>query len=446
MKTLTLILSLLSLPALAGTSDRGGGNALVCFDSPAIPKAIRTKGNPDYGVITKDSLKRITKIEMLDIYQAQLPRGNRPSPFDDKVGNPKPGETPEQMADRLLDRIGNYAPGVHKKILEGQLALRGNVRFSAEGVATITDANPLFSIDREKCVIATMAAQDSESDLLLVDSRLYNHSKHSVASRAAMFLHEWTYYTLLRNGVNTSAAVREIVGRMMLAGRPQSVAALINSAVKGKLIAEGRDSLNGVEIQVQEHFDRLKEKLAWHSDHAWHFDNCPENLCDTFWSFRQSYEEEMRAFSGVHCSQLDDCEARLAAFVSETTDPELRKQAERLLDMTRGRLGTMRIGESVRTFLRVDFKAELPGVYQGEPLPGGELEKAKEQFLWTLNIVLNDADRRVVQNQPLRRFSKMEDYQKAMRSLRDSLIEQASMFSTIANLKFPHLTLPHLER
>lgn len=445
MKLLTLLLSLTASTAFAGTSDRGGGNALVCFDSPSVPKAIRTKGSPNFGVITKAALSRITKIEMLDIYQAQLARGERPNPFgDNKVGGAKPGEKPEAMADRILDRIANYAPGVHKKILEGKYALRGNISFSQDGVATIDDLNLLFSFDREKCVIATVAAQDAQNDQLFIDARLYNHPKHSIASRAAMWLHEWTYYSLLRKGVYSSAGVRGIVGRMMLAGAHQEVSSLINASVKAGLISEGRESLNGIERQVQEHLDHLKEKLTWFSDHGWHTESCPELLCDTFWKFRRQYEAEMRAFQPVQCWQLDECEKSLANFIADTQDAQLKKQAERLLSATRGNLNEMRIGERMKPFLRIDFKRELPEAYQGELLPEHEVTQAKEQYLWVMNLILSETDRRVVLALPLNRFDKFEDYQKAMKSLRDDMLAYTAGHATTANLKFPHLRLPYL--
>jgi hypothetical protein len=442
MKPLLLLIAALPTLAATGGSDRGGGNALVCFDSPSIPQAIRTPGNPSFGVIPNPALKHITKIEMLDVYQAKLPR---PGQQTDRLGAPAKGESPEGFAERLLDRIANFAPGVHQKILQGKFSLRGNVQFSDRGVATIDDVNLLFDFDRVNCVIATMAAQDGQNDALFVDSRLYNHPKNSVASRAVMWLHEWTYYTLLRNGATTSAGVRGIVGKMIISGdRP--VKELIDTAVKAGLIKAGRESLNGIEAQMQSKFDLLVSNISYDADFNWYTGECKESLCDVFWKFRKQYEETLRGFQPVTCYNIVDCENELTRVVKEATDPDVKRTAEHLLEETTSYRKQLQIGAELRkTLLPAKFEATVGEGYGKPALPAEDLAEAAKQFTWAVETVASSVDSFAVNWAPIGRYSTFPDYQSAMRVVRDDTRKQAIDFSSTTNVQFPFLALPFLD-
>ncbi|MGZ3697266.1 MAG: hypothetical protein ACXWP5_04165, partial [Bdellovibrionota bacterium] len=72
---LSLALIVLPVAALAseGSSSgtRGGGNAVVCFDSPQVPAEIRS----GTGELTDAALAHVTSVETYDLLEAKLPRG-----------------------------------------------------------------------------------------------------------------------------------------------------------------------------------------------------------------------------------------------------------------------------------------------------------------------------------------------------------------------------------
>ena len=70
-----LVLGTVFLTASSGFADGGlsdgGGNSVVCFDTPEIPKSIRASG----GEILNEHIAHITFIEAFDLYEAKLKRG-----------------------------------------------------------------------------------------------------------------------------------------------------------------------------------------------------------------------------------------------------------------------------------------------------------------------------------------------------------------------------------
>jgi hypothetical protein len=443
MKTLILALSLLSLNALAGGSDRGGGNAIVCFDSASIPKAIRTKGSPDFGVITSKALGRITNIEMLDLYQAKLPK--RDSLYPARIAKPEPGETPEAMAERLLDRISNYAPWVHKKIEIGQSALRGNVSQSKDGVATIDDINLLFSYDREHCVIATMAAQDATNDELFVDSRLFKHPKHSIESRAAMYLHEWTYYSLLRKGVTTSAGVRGIVGRMMIASGGERVSALTNAAAKAGLIMHEYEKYNGIQQQLSNNLMNMRQVIRDLTGHNWCLDGgCEDGQRNTFWGFFQSYARDLNRFQNNLCSRLDLCEEALKEIVAKETDPARIQEGERLIRTTHQYLEKIQLGKEIETWSKAEFGENAPGhSSSGFPLPSDDREKTKGKYDWILEQVKAQVDRDVLHVATVQAFQgEFRNFNESMGKVRDRALSEIETLRGSPMQELDFLELP----
>src|ERR1700677_4535283 len=88
----TLMSFAVSVAAHAGAGASGGGNSVICFDTPTIPSAIRNPDNGNhYQKILDSDLAHITFIEALDLYKAKRPVGLQSKP--NFVIELKPGES-----------------------------------------------------------------------------------------------------------------------------------------------------------------------------------------------------------------------------------------------------------------------------------------------------------------------------------------------------------------
>ena len=181
----------------AGGANGGGGNAVVCFNDPSVPLEIRDPKNPDRGRILDRQLNSIVSIEAYDLFEAKMPRGLNSTPAD-LVQMPD-GLGIRDFSELISKRFDQYVPGVAKVIRQGadhfpdeQIVLRANSLFR------IFDENDVGDIDTKNCVIATMAAQYKSGNnyFLYIDSRLFNHPRHSAYSKAVLFLHEALYSTV----------------------------------------------------------------------------------------------------------------------------------------------------------------------------------------------------------------------------------------------------------
>lgn len=218
--TLWITALLLALPSWAsgtGGESSGGGNAVVCFDDPSIPTTILNAKGTTEGQILDSHLSHITLVEALDLHEAKYRKGLDGSIVHDVVPI-HVGETPQQYATRIEKRYGQVAP------LIPEITWRGGYRFDGEnvirspyGLAKIDDTRSVTTIDPVHCVLATIAVQQKmgEKDLLTLDSRLYDHSKHSDLSKGVILLHEHIYRHARELGQTDSARTRAVV-RMII--------------------------------------------------------------------------------------------------------------------------------------------------------------------------------------------------------------------------------------
>ena len=205
----------LDFKALGGWAS-GGGNAVVCFLRAHAEQAVaRVKDNK--GQIPDDLIPSIVSIEMYDNFEARLPRGLQqeiPEIIEIKEGQPI-----KEWVLSLAQRFHRYVPAIGQNIYAGMHAIPdSNIRFYAGPVKQVNDiSNVIGTVNRNKCVITTMAIQRNFNDFynLYIDSRLFNHPKHSLQSKATLLLHEYFYTQGRKNNHEDSAATREIVGLAM---------------------------------------------------------------------------------------------------------------------------------------------------------------------------------------------------------------------------------------
>jgi hypothetical protein len=219
-KSLYLLVLIGAPMAWAGPGASGGGNAVVCFDDPGIPAAIRNPNSGRSGQILDDEVKNhITSVEAFDLYEARMVRGLT-SASEPKLIPIEANDTPRDYAEKLAKRFELYIPSLSDTIRSGTRALTdANILQRPSGLTRINDEADVGYIDSENCVVATMAAQYETGDttFLQIDSRLYNHKLHTQISRAVLFLHEAIYFSA-RNGFvkqTDSRNTRTLVGAII---------------------------------------------------------------------------------------------------------------------------------------------------------------------------------------------------------------------------------------
>ncbi len=217
---ITLLAAALSSTAQAGPGASGGGNAMVCFDDPSIPTRIRAEKLNGNGYIGDQDISHITKVEILDLYEARQPVGSIGStPSSKKLIEAKPGESVDQYTARLLSRFSELAPGLIDTIDRGRQALSVYKQFP-NGLDPIDDVGPGETVNTRDCVRATIIAQynRSDSDFIGYDPRIFNlpDSIFSVTSKALSQIHEWIYWVARTYGRATSSdSTRDLIGAMI---------------------------------------------------------------------------------------------------------------------------------------------------------------------------------------------------------------------------------------
>jgi len=175
----------------AGDWSSGGGNAIVCFKNDTIPKLIQA--DPTHW-LKDEYISKIKSVEAFDLYQAKLPRGID-SIKPDIISLAK-NETPYDYVLKIKNRFQNTLPYISSIIQNGQEKLsEENIIIEPNGLLPIDDTQAVGQIDKERCVLATMAVQvnwtNSDEYQLHLDERLFNHPTHSELSKAILLLHEY---------------------------------------------------------------------------------------------------------------------------------------------------------------------------------------------------------------------------------------------------------------
>lgn len=226
MKSLSFLALILvtfsTLPTFAGAGSSGGGNALVCFDTPEIPKQIRERdqaGNIIDGAIRNEHIKHITRIEVLDLVEAKYSRGMSELKSPELIQIME-GEDVEDYTRRVIERVKNSAPELYDSLIETLNKIPSDLAVAQpDGLYPVDDYNLLGRHDSSNCVVATIALHQNEGHNglnLYFDQRLMFHAKHSLHSRAITYLHEVVYaYARTRFQHTDSQNTRKVVGLLI---------------------------------------------------------------------------------------------------------------------------------------------------------------------------------------------------------------------------------------
>ena len=225
MKTKLKSLFVLSLSALllsssfaygVGGDSSGGGNAVVCFNDPAIPTQIRDTKNPFFGDLLDSYIPNVISVEAYDLTQAKLARGWNGKP--PVLFEPLPNEAPRDYVERLAKRFEKTVYPLASYLRVGQSRFSdNNVTAQPHGISKVNDIGEVGHIDSTNCVVATLALQYNTGDKfsLHYDARLMNKTEHSEFSRNVLVAHEYLYSFARMNGQKTSRNTRDLLGLMI---------------------------------------------------------------------------------------------------------------------------------------------------------------------------------------------------------------------------------------
>lgn len=205
-RTIFTCLILFTVNAYAG-QDRGGQNALVCFDSKEVENRV-TKD--DRGILKNWALPHIKSIQTYDLAYALRPRGfDNPKPQE--ILNIKSDETPSQYIERIKGRWRPIFPYISEVIESGQKVLNGpsTLHFDSS-LEFVSDTKPEVL---PSCPLFTIAYQTGQNSTLSmnIDSRIYNHKKFSTLNKALLQLHEILYLHFRKLGANDSVGTRRLL-------------------------------------------------------------------------------------------------------------------------------------------------------------------------------------------------------------------------------------------
>lgn len=230
--------------------ERGGGNAVVCFNTPAIPREIRAldpQGRPIDPSIQDDHIPHITSIELLDLYEARFSRGiQNPSKFE--LLSPNRGETALEFSTRLFRRIENLMPGLHGALIEAMSELPSDevVRVPS-GLMPVNDHAMVGRINSRLCVVSTIAMQQDVgggNTKIYVDGRIFDHPKFDDSDRALTYVHEVVYHAARRSyRHDDSQGTRLLVGTLLR--KNLSAARLYQEVTSAELLSESDRAFDG---------------------------------------------------------------------------------------------------------------------------------------------------------------------------------------------------------
>ena len=201
-----ILIGLIMLTPLAqardGGESSGGGNAVICFDHPAITDRVKANG----GVVQDAELEHITFIEMVDVYQARKPRGFPPRapemvPIseDERIDDAQAISEFFQRIEKRMEFVSNEQL-VKMRDLREQVLGDESLRFNSNPVHQMRDADLEIELGSPACTFTTMAYNEIITDRVAYihfDERLFNlkntHTSHSRLSKAVLIMHEFFY-------------------------------------------------------------------------------------------------------------------------------------------------------------------------------------------------------------------------------------------------------------
>jgi len=210
----------------AGAGSSGGGNAVVCFKNSQSIKQIKEND----GWIKTELFEDMESVELLDLYQAKLPRGM----FNQnkrEIVKAYENESVDEYLKRIIDTVGSQLPLVRSIIGWGERELTNRIA-QPNGLRPIYDYNSFGMVDNSKCIVATIIAQYSigSDSYIQYDPRFYSlpHSVHAKESKALSLLHEYIYYTAPKGDEGSSNTTRMLVGDIVTIG--SSIGKIINTS------------------------------------------------------------------------------------------------------------------------------------------------------------------------------------------------------------------------
>jgi hypothetical protein len=231
-------------------------------------------------------------------------------------------ERPVEYAERVLNRIGAFIPGFWKKIDTGRKLTERNIFFSDQGVANVHDTNLLYNFDRKNCVVATVAAQNPQSNSIFIDKRLFYHSKHAPQSRGVMYLHEWVYNQTMKQGATDSSSARMIVAKMLDNNRVNPTTELIDIAIGTGLISKDVESYDGIQLGRYRAWQKLEKDFNLEADHGWLIGECRGD-CERDWNgLVETKEKILKNEKLKSCSNMVSCLQTIEFFLPNSTGKE----------------------------------------------------------------------------------------------------------------------------
>lgn len=193
-----------------GGMDSGGGKGVVCFNRAATNSKVISQARAIYD----EDLNDIKSIAMLDFQYAVDSFGAK-----ELIGS-EDGSQEYQIADRAIWKKLQFAPFLKDRIWYNYSKISGNIRMRTAPLKGTYDENDMAIYENANCVLTQLAVQQDLSPKLTVvhiDSRLFNHIKHSEQSKFSLKMHEGIYFYLRKNAeaVN-SAFTRELVANILL--------------------------------------------------------------------------------------------------------------------------------------------------------------------------------------------------------------------------------------
>jgi hypothetical protein len=213
-----LLLALLGSTAYAGMREagtRGGGNAVICFNDPTIPKEIRASKD---GELQDAHIPKITSIQMLDIYELTLATGlGTPAKVD--LQEILPGESIADFSKRLLFRISQFHSAFWLETVNTIESMPPERAIAhSYGIEQINDYDLMARIDSRNCVIGTVIHHQPNGAVtdLHFDQRLWSHPKFSAYDKYVAYLHEVVYRTNRKiYSAENSDLSRRLVGLLL---------------------------------------------------------------------------------------------------------------------------------------------------------------------------------------------------------------------------------------
>jgi hypothetical protein len=206
--------------AFVGGNSGGGGNARVCFNSPATLSAVKDAivANDGYIPDSYISPTYVVSVKMLDSVEGDAAQGGWDGQKIPPVDDIDPSASPTDDFNHLVSRFKILAPGLVSAIDYGAEALQ-TVKQADKGIERIDDINSRMIINDDRCLRITIIAQTDGDNgtYVLIDPRFFNLSEpvFSNFEKAVARLHEFLYHEARTRGDTNSDRTRELVGVMI---------------------------------------------------------------------------------------------------------------------------------------------------------------------------------------------------------------------------------------